>query len=437
MLSNRSERVRGKKAMNEHRHAVLIEWADGKRQRYSKEFQTDEQYRRAWYQTLQRAHKTVTVFCQCFGRGVKKLEVRHLNEANTFYLARYKNTGPEHSPDCIYYAPDIESSGLSGYSRDVVEEMSNGSLRVKLQMGLKAGVPTTSKEAAIEPISRGVQLKKPAMSLLGLLHLMWSESGLHSWTPRMAGKRNLGLVNAKLREVGQRIRAGRMLLDDVLLIGTLQAKSAHANENYKRLKQARERQLRLVIVAPLASHTDERENEVQFMRIAGFHGIPLIRIESSVWAMAKRRYPGAIRAWRQGSRVIAIVQTSSPSQEGRSVEMLSVGLMAVSSEWVPFESSYEEKVEKKLRAEARRFYKPLRFDASGDEVFPDFWLLDTPEEVPMEVFGMATPEYLERKEIKKNYYDGKHGPDGWWSWDAVVQPNEIPQFPVKRHFTRS
>mgnify|MGYP001301429722 CR=1 FL=1 len=79
----------------------------------------------------------------------------------------------------------------------------------------------------------------------------------------------------------------------------------------------------------------------------------------------------------------------------------------------------------------------MGFDASEDAVFPDFWLLDTPEEVPMEVFGMATPEYLERKAVKQDYYDDKHGPDGWWYWDAATQANEIPQFPAKRRFTRN
>lgn len=423
--------------MNEHRHAVLIEWADGKRQRYSPEFQTDDQYRRSWHHTLERAHKTVSVFCQCFGRGEKKLEVRHLSEANTFYLARYKNTGSEHSPDCLYYAPDVESSGLCGYARDVVEEMSNGGLRVKLQLGLKAGEPIKQSDPTAVSAPRKALPKKPSMSLLALLHLMWSESGLHSWTPRMTGRRNLGLINAKLREVGQRIRAGRMPLDDVLLIGTSQQNGAHATANRMRVKQASERQNRLVIVAPLAKHSDERENEDQFMRIAGFHGIPLIRIEPSAWAMAKMRYAGAVRAWRQGYRVVAIVQTGAPVLEDRPVEMMSVGLMAVSAEWIPFDSSYEAMVEKKLRTEGRRFYKPMRFDASESDVFPDFWLLDTPDETPMEVFGMTTPEYIERKEVKREYYDDKYGPAGWWSWDAAADAEEIPDFPVKRQFTRS
>ncbi len=51
--------------------------------------------------------------------------------------------------------------------------------------------------------------------------------------------------------------------------------------------------------------------------------------------------------------------------------------------------------------EKRAFIKPLRYDGEED-VFPDFVLTDVPgkEALPMEVFGINTPEYLERKREK-------------------------------------
>ncbi|MEL1369343.1 hypothetical protein O3W73_24915, partial [Salmonella enterica subsp. enterica serovar 4,[5],12:i:-] len=74
--------------------------------------------------------------------------------------------------------------------------------------------------------------------------------------------------------------------------------------------------------------------------------------------------------------------------------------------------------------------------ASISEVFPDFYLLDTKSDkpFPMEVFGMATPAYLARKQLKKDYYNREYGPYGWWHWDATTASETmvLPHFPESR-----
>ncbi|WP_418329266.1 DUF1173 family protein [Pseudomonas frederiksbergensis] len=140
-------------------------------------------------------------------------------------------------------------------------------------------------------------------------------------------------------------------------------------------------------------------------------------------------------AWRQGRRVIAIVQTDQPTEPGKA-QALNVALMVVSDEWIPVESSYEAVIEARLREESRRFVKPLRFDSSEDQVFPDFWLMDASAgtEYPMEVYGRADPKYLARKEVKADYYRTHYG-TRWWAWDASTDPKgeAIPAFPPARN----
>ncbi|KII64366.1 Mitochondrial cardiolipin hydrolase [Thelohanellus kitauei] len=72
---------------------------------------------------------------------------------------------------------------------------------------------------------------------------------------------------------------------------------------------------------------------------------------------------------------------------------------------------------------------PLRYDGEED-VFPDFVLKDVPgvDALPMEVFGMNTPEYLQRKQEKSVHYDAEYGQGRWWYWEATVR-SEIPAFP--------
>src|SRR3546814_528180 len=81
----------------------------------------------------------------------------------------------------------------------------------------------------------------------------------------------------------------------------------------------------------------------------------------------------------------------------------------------------------KLVAENRRFEKPLRFD-SKDAVFPDFVLKDRGAAVPMEVWGMATPEYQARKREKTAHYDNVYGPSNWWSWNGAAG-DPLPDLP--------
>ena len=92
-------------------------------------------------------------------------------------------------------------------------------------------------------------------------------------------------------------------------------------------------------------------------------------------------------------------------------------------------------LQKKLDAEHRQYVKPMRYDASISEVFPWLHLLDTKSDkpFPMEAFGMATPAYLARKQLKKkDYYNREYGPYGWWHWDATTASETM----VLPHFSR-
>jgi len=74
--------------------------------------------------------------------------------------------------------------------------------------------------------------------------------------------------------------------------------------------------------------------------------------------------------------------------------------------------------------------KPLRFDAGEDAIFPDFILLDTGKDTPMEVLGRADEAYEARKAEKVEYYK-KLRADGWWCWNAAADTAgaRIPPFP--------
>jgi len=87
-----------------------------------------------------------------------------------------------------------------------------------------------------------------------------------------------------------------------------------------------------------------------------------------------------------------------------------------------------------LIQQGRTFEKPLRFDAKTELVRPDFVLLDTlrADGFPMEVYGMATADYLARRAEKEAYYGAHFGDAGWWAWNAAEEPNP-PSLPPAMH----
>jgi hypothetical protein len=131
---------------------------------------------------------------------------------------------------------------------------------------------------------------------------------------------------------------------------------------------------------------------------------------------------------------LCILIMDSPNENGwRRPEVLDFALMPVSEKLIPYESSYELLVAKKLSDERRYFRKPLRYDAGHDVVFPDFELLDVSDKAtPLEVFGRDDEKYEDRKLEKVRYYDQMYGAERWWKWIAAGEgaTRQPPQFPI-------
>ncbi|MFU5648602.1 DUF1173 family protein [Pseudomonas aeruginosa] len=413
--------------MLNRRYPVLI---SGKR--YSPEFQTDKQYAKSWKVVLERAYGTHAI-CQCPSSGSRKLSIKRREDSDGFHLARFAGTGHEHSNDCRYYAPAPERSGMQGYAIGVVEEGEDGSIRVRLARGIRVQAPR-SEESDGASVTRSPGKSKPAMTLLGLLHLLWSESRLSTWYPAMEGKRNSGIVNYALLQAAERVAASRMKLNEVLLLAA-QRDSKGAARNQAITKSAITRDLRLVAISPLARYNPERHSgDIGRLPLSGPFGMPILHLPPAVWATAARKFERELSAWRRGSRVIAIAQVTPRKGESLSQgDVVELALMQVSERWIPVDSDYEGVIEAKLHAAGRSFDKPLRYDADESEVFPDFWLLDAGKDYPLEVFGMNTPAYLERKAVKTAWYNREYGGEGWWSWDAAADPKgkNIPPFPPR------
>jgi hypothetical protein len=325
-------------------------------------------------------------------------------------------------------------SGLGAYRRGVVQELNDGNTKIKLKVGLQQRATTAPQDvdAASEtgkktPGSR-IRSGQASMTLLGLLHYLWTEAGFNMWSPSMQGKRSLGMLHYHLLRIASSTYAARVRLSSSMLIST-PAAGPQADLNKAKAAEAMNRRRRLVVIAPLARYQSGMEKAPR-LPIMGFHGIPHLSLSGDDWDLLQHRFQREINGWISGDTVIAIAQTDVPTPSAGAIQakVIDVALMPVTPQWIPIDSGYEAAVVAALVAAERRFEKPLRFDASEEQVFPDFWLRDRGGVLPMEVWGLTDPEYQARKERKTSFYDEKYGPGKWWQWDAGAG-GPMPPFP--------
>ncbi|AIE66712.1 hypothetical protein (plasmid) [Citrobacter freundii] len=425
--------------------AVMIAYDDDPNvKRYSPDFQTQDEFAKGWQSALKKAHHTSgqksVITCGCRGKGEKRLYVRALPNGDAFILVKAANTGIEHDPSCVFFSLDARHTGLKGYASGVVRITTEGDMAVRLGIGMTEKDPPEKSEVPPLPHVQRPEGGQASMTLLGLLSLLWTESGLNVWYPKMAGKRNDSLVRYRLLETAKQIRTGRACIGDHLFIGVPDPKQPVAQSQIQRLSSQAMSDKRLMLLSVLPRYDAEKhEKPLKFLPLRNFGGLPLIFFNSEGhWDSVKKRFSSEYAAWKSGAKIVVFALTSPAAVTGRgpSVRAHQIVLMHVSENWIPLDSSYEAVVAEKLDAEHRQYVKPMRYDASISEVFPDFYLLDTKSDkpFPMEVFGMATPAYLARKQLKKDYYNREYGPYGWWHWDATTASETmvLPHFPESR-----
>ena len=410
-------------------------------ERYSEAYQTARQNAAKWKAVLQKAHGKDLVRCLCPGSGDRLLAVRYRSEKDSYHLSRYPRTGAEHAVNCQYYAEAPEQSGLGAYSVGVVEETDDGKLRVKLTLSLRKKEPVDVQlvdvEAPTTAKSSTSKTSKPAMTLGGLLHLLWTEARLNQWDPD-TGNRWIGPVHARLLRAAKRVVVSRMRIGDALIVAGTRGDQETANRG--KVESAAKNKRRLIAIGQLAEHSADIEEAMsRCIKIESGWGLPYLNITPDLWDQTVQSYPLAVLAWRKKCPVVAIMQTDQPEKDSKGrykTQVLNIALMIVSQAWVPVESGYEWKIEKQLREQRRAFVKPMRFDAGKELVFPDFWLTDAGNgrHVPMEVYGRNDQDYLDRKAEKATYYDDQYTPTGWWYWDAYSDPRgkAIPPFPLAK-----
>ncbi|KNH27341.1 DUF1173 family protein [Pantoea vagans] len=398
-----------------------------------------------WLKYSRDNKKTTVVTCRCLQAEDdpvrRRLKVHYSRDTERCWLSSYAFTGNEHKPDCRFYSVWSDERQAEIYLGDAVRAAADGTIVVRLPTGLQKKAPSGVKPAENgsddEPVKRK---RRPSMSLLGLLHLLWEQSGINVWHPAFdKKKRTPGWVSWHLQQTATRIRIGPVPLEESLLLMATKG-SQQVITNREHLRAAEKNKRRLIVISVLAGWSETVEARLKTMVPLGlFSGFPDLVLPEDVRLRLERSFGRELGDWRRGMKVVVIAETEPPETTFRYFDgrnrpsscstVIDMALMTVSPRFIPLDSGYEGAVEEKLWQEKRAFIKPLRYDGEED-MFPDFMLKDVPgvDALPMEVFGMNTPDYLLRKQVKTSHYEAEYGPGRWWYWDAAAK-SDMPAFP--------
>lgn len=437
-----------------------------------------EDVQKALEQAYPRIKKGAFVTCNCTASTPVFLTIRKKTRKDktlSFHIARFPNSSSKHVY-CFFYEPEKNKCGLGDYDDGVIKETDEGlkiALDYPLVWKLSSGIQSPERK---QPASQQRSASSPrlkAMSALGFLNLLWEKSALNSWSPRSSNKRGEHPVVNLLHATAETISVGNYALSDHFLALPPEPwrwdkdRFASLHQKQVNLKGCEERRLSVIF----GSLTDIEDYKLICDGAKALNLSLKIQLDLA----DALRVPGGICAQAMKAlelrkeAVSALLAQKSQSQEDgqenielkkaqndldtspRAIfcclaylgiktkaghiyaEVLDAAVMPVTAEWIPYSSSFEHQIARKLVDENRSFRKPLRYDASINKVFPDFELLDTgPKPYPLEVFGRTDETYETRKQEKIDYYNKEYSTAHWWYWIAEGDGKQSapPDFPT-------
>ena len=382
-------------------------------------------------QRIMKSHKASHPRCLCKGEpGVPM----YIAQRNIYYLAKMPGTGPSHSPDCPSYELPHEASGLKFYDKDAIQEKDDGTINISVRASLGiAGERSGQKLEDKPPLHRN---RRSSIRLLGLLQLLWERSALNRWSPAMKGKRAYWTIHKYLL-----LAARDMVIKKKPLLDHLYIPKSFSSKKVEEIEEQRAKIFEKVL------HNDKGEDkrmvvigEVKSFKPSTYSmGVHLKHANLTFWMAEKVNEQYQHSFWNDqnigeidlSDRHIIVIMTVEETKSGN-FQIREIASMETTKHFIPIYSSTESHIAQILVDQDRQFIKPMRYEASKDEVFPDFLLLDVGDAaVPMEVYGYTgNPVYESRKADKIALYKRSNEPH--WYWDVSMDKDHFPPFPTKR-----
>lgn len=361
------------------------------------------------------------------------------------HLSRMPGTMHQHAPDCLLFQEQ------QGYPP------ANGQQRGTPLFPLGTGQPLWQTPALTWPAGTAMPSQKTgghtrALSLPGLLQMLWHQAGLDRLTPADAGTRSWPLLYPRLLAAARNILVLAGTLEDLLFLPQPYVESRKAGidqENTRRFAYFQERGQHMLVagqIRKVQSGADGQSPNAHKLFLHHLH-IPL-RLASpatEVFFTQLDKFSSLLENSTETDRdgqMVTVRQTSNQRDRilclltvevvrWKSVYLLKVQdswLMRTHASYIPVNSAYESMVASELIRTERSFIKPLQYDAGEAANVADFILLDGASEIPMEIYGYRRlPMYDQVRLARIERYRTNGTP--FWAWDVAQNRRQWPPLP--------
>jgi len=337
---------------------------------------------------LARAHrKGDRVECRC-RVPYPKMYVAAVN--GRFIVKRMPETGHEHAPDCTSYLPPGELSGLAQVQGSAITESpEDGTTTIRLGFPLKKiGKARAMPELTGQPATEAKQ-SPYKLTITSLLHYLWHEADLGKWYPAMDGKRFWGVVHSALeRAAAGKVVKGQDLarilyVPEFFRVDHKDEITARRNARFAHLRPGKGGPAPLgLLIAEYKTHEPTSLGAKFIFKHAP--GCPFFADEDIArrfnTVFADRLH---LSEFVEGSHPIVIASFSI--SKSRYPVLQEIGMMLVTSNWIPFEHTRDVDLITRLTDQKRAFQKSLRFNLKSDAPIASAVLLDTVDPVALYV----------------------------------------------------
>lgn len=361
--------------------------------------------------------------CLCKTPGIEM----YIRKRQTRYsIARMPGGGPSHHHACPSF--DLEASSEERDGLPAIHGHDDGTVSVHLSSPLsRHGTAMTDQPP--DGVRRASK-NQNKLTLLGFLRYLWVEAGLNQWSPNFAGHRNWAMVRRRVLQVASRVRAGRGVLADALLVPELFDK-ARADDRVAEYGEqilqvcGDDRSHYLMLIAPLSEFQQSKYGyRVVFTHMPGL--LFWMNAEANNFVNSFNRELSSLGS---GDKMRLIVICTVEVLKTGNFRLVEGGVMRTNLQYIPVDSRYEAIISDSLVEKKRSFSKPLNSHTRDDGMVPDFVLLDCDPTVPMEIFGVSGNDaYDKRKKEKIARY--RANSESFWSWEPQLTGSGVwPEFP--------
>lgn len=357
-------------------------------------------------------------------------------------LKRMPGTGPDHHPRCPSYG------GVSPTESSLYDEAAIRELDGRVRIALDAPLETIEHARPESPLTDAADAgaggrRRQTMTLLGLLHHLWENASLNYAHPQH--RMTLSAAYERLQAAAADCELGpRRPLPEQLFIppaGVFRRDTPAPpvveplGEQWQRLarRAGPNRAPILLVLGELFSIEPRGDHGNLMLKLKGLLDVPIWARPAEIDQLRTRFAAPLARLDARSSkrvpesthptRLFLLAGTRLRPRQGKGTDggasllYLYGSVLETTLPAIPVESAYEAQMADHLLVAGRSFRKPLRYDAA-EHVFPDFELLDTNPPTPVEVWGMDTPAYLERKAEKIEIYRRQRRPLLAWNASA-------------------